>query len=205
MIGKKGILAILAGIVLLSFTSCGTTPELNVNYGLPQSSRQLEGNEVFLDFEDERTNKQIFGQGAQEEFKAFPGNFSLSIAQYGEDGFKIGLYDMKSLFEEVFKRKLEKQGMRVSLDDRTGKPELVIALKVFSLDLVKRKWTVQMTYEAKLIIDGQVRSRQTVSGSGERVKIIKHDQADILMGDVFTDVVNKLDVHKMFKQTGIIS
>jgi uncharacterized lipoprotein YajG len=202
---KKSVLAIMAGLVIMTLASCGTTPELKVNYSLPQSSSQLRGHDIFLGFEDNRPNKQIFGHGAQEEFKRFPGNFSFSVAQYGEQGFKIGLYDIKSMFKEAVKRRLESQGMRVSLSERAGRLELIISLQEFSLDLVKRKWRASMTYEARLIIDGKVRSRQTVSGNGERIKIIRHDQADILMGEVFTDIINKLDVYKMFRKTGIIS
>ena len=201
---KKSVLAIMVGLVIITLASCGMTPELKVNYSLPQSTSQLRGHDIFLDFEDNRPNKQIFGRGAQEEFKRFPGNFSFSIAQHGEGGFKIGLYDMQSMFKEAVKRRLESQGMRVFLDDQAGRLKLVIGLKEFSMDLVKRKWRASMTYEARLIIDGKVRSRQTVSGNGERVKIIRHEQADILIGEVFTDIINKLDVYKMFKKTGII-
>ena len=86
----------LAGAV-----ACATVPELKVNYRLPPKSEALRGRKVCLVFKDMRTNKDILGNRAQQEFKHFSGNVTLSLARENEAGFKMGAYDVSSLFKKL--------------------------------------------------------------------------------------------------------
>jgi hypothetical protein len=185
--------AILFVIPIL--TSCATVPDLEVNYRLPLASEALKGKTVCLEFKDLRTMKGILGKGAQKEFKDFSGNFTFSLAR--------GAYDLPSLFQEVFKRKLENMGVEVLPISKQGEVGVMIALEDFFLDLIDRKWVVTMAYEGRLIKGEQVLAKQKISGRAERFKWIGRKQAKIVMGEFFTDMVNRLDISRLFKQGGL--
>lgn len=193
-------------ILLLSFfilVSCSSIPDLNITYRLPARSDELKGKRVSIAFEDMRGVQDILGEGAKKELMGFSGNISLSLARHKEKGFKLGLYDLRSLFMETFKRKLENSGMTVISERKTGQPELVLVLKRFFLDLVKRRWITRMEYEVRLVVNGKVRSNQIITGEGERYKIVKHAQADTVLGEIFTDILNRVDVGRLFMQANL--
>jgi len=182
---------------------CTTIPDLRVIYRLPLQSGELQGKKVFLEFEDARSTKEVLGRGARGEFKSFSGNLTFSVARGDEPGLKIGAYDIPSLFEEVFRRRLENMGAEALPVRRQSEFRLVIALEDFLLDLVGRKWVVTMAYEARLMKNDRVLGSRQISGEAERLKLIGRKQAHIVMGEFFTDMVNKLDLVKMFAQGGL--
>lgn len=190
------------GILLLmtAMISCATIPHLNVEYRLPPQSYELKGKKVFLVFVDRRAVKDMFGKGAQEDFKNFSGNISFSLARGKEKGFKIGLYKIPSLFMEVFKLKLENLGMEVVSEEEKGETAILIVLEELILDLIDRKWVVTMEYEARLVKDQKILARQMISGQGERLKLLGRSQADVVVGEIFTDMVNRLNVARLFQQ-----
>jgi len=190
------------GILLLltAMFSCATIPHLNVEYRLPSKSDELKGKKVFLVFEDRRAGKDILGKGAQKDFKNFSGNISYSLAKGKEKGFKIGLYKVPSLFMEVFKVRLENLGIEVVSEGEKGETALVIVLEELLLDLIDRDWVVTMEYEARLLKDQKVLARQVITGQGERLKLVGRSQADVVMGEIFTDMINKLNVARLFQQ-----
>ena len=57
-----------------------------------------------------------------------------------------------------------------------------------------------MEYEANLTKDSQIIARETVRGSAERVKIIGSREAEKVVGDLFSDILNRLDIEKLFEQ-----
>jgi len=187
-------------LILTLMASCAVIPELTINYRLPSKSDDLKGKKVFLIFEDIRTAKDIMGQGAIKEFKGFSGKMSFSLARDKEEGFKIGLYDLSALCLKAFQNRLENLGLVVVSEREKGRTELVIAFNEFFLDLVDRQWIARMGYDARLVRDGNIYAKQMISGQAERFKIMGHAQADTVMGEIFTDIVNKLDVVKMFRQ-----
>ena len=187
-------------ILLVIMVSCATINNLKVNYRLPPKSDELKGRKVFLSFKDIRTVKDILGKGAREDFIIFSGNISLSLARGEEEGFKIGVYDLPSFFMEAFKRNLENSGIEVVAEREKSEVELAIVLKDFLLDLIDRKWEITMGYEARLIKDKKVLAKQMMSGQAERFKLIGLDQADVVVGEIFTDMVNRLDLGRLFRQ-----
>lgn len=194
-----GILFLLTGVV-----SCATVPELNVSYRLPPKSDELKGKKVFFGFEDVRKSKDLIGGGARESFKNFSGNISFSLARGDEPGFKMGVYDIPSLFREVFERRLEYLGVEVVSSRTESEIEMVIVLKDFLLDLIDRKWTVTIAYEARVRKDGEVLASQMISGEAERLKLVGRGDADKVMGEIFTDMVNRLDVARLFQQARLL-
>ncbi len=196
---STGILFLLATVV-----SCATVSDLNVAYSLPPKSDELKGKKIFLGFQDARASKDVLGEGAQKEFKRFSGNISFSLVREQGAGFRIGVYDVPSFFEEVFKRRLENLGVEMLPKRKEGEIELVIVLNDFLLDLISREWVATIGYEAKLVKDEEVLSTQLITGKAERFKWVGRGQADTVMGDIFSDMVNKLDVARLFQQANLL-
>jgi len=191
-------------IVFLAFLlSCAMIPELKVNYELPPKSEILEGREIFLAIKDSRQKDDILGDGASTELKNFPGNLTLNITRHGETGFKIGIFQLSPLIEEVFKRRLENEGITLSLNRSEAETELLIVINEFLLDLENRKWIVRMKYEARLIKDGKLLLTRKVSGESERARIFGLREANIVLGDIMTDMVNRLNIKKLFQEAGL--
>ncbi len=180
--------------------SCASVPELKINYRLPTKSDALEGRQVFLSFADLRTKREILGARAQKDFKNFTGNISLFLVRGQEEGSKSGVFDVPSLFLEAFGRRLENLGVQVVPQKDKAAIEMVIALEDFLLDLVGRKWVVTMVYEVRLLKDGTVSAKQRMSGQAERAKVLGTGQAHTVMGEMFTDMVNSLDLAKLFQE-----
>ncbi|MCD4716111.1 MAG: hypothetical protein K8R45_05145, partial [Desulfobacterales bacterium] len=76
-------------------------------------------------------------------------------------------------------------------------------LNEFLLDLVDQRWMVKMSYEAKLLKEGKVLATRTVSGQAERFKLIGRDEAGRAVGEIFTDMINRLDVLGFFQSAGL--
>ena len=194
-----GFLTLLVSLLMVS---CASIPELQVLYKLPPPSKQLKGRLLALTVDDERTSKTVLGKGAREEFKGFSGNISLSVADYNDKEFKVGIFRVPDLMREAFKRKLENLGMEVLSEKTLGKLELMIVLKEFSLDLEGRDWVAKMSYEARLTTAKGAVATQFVNGRAERYQLFGRESADTLMGEIFTDMVNALDLPRLFKQAG---
>lgn len=192
-----GMLGALFIVFLIA--SCATVPELRVEYRVPAKTDVLKGEEIFLDFKDARTNKEILREGAKTEFKGFSGNIALSLAYGEEKGFRTGLYDLRSLFLEIFNKRLTNLGMKVIPKRQSDQAHMVIVLKEFTLDLEKRKWIARMSYEARSLRDNKVLRKETISGQADQMKIMGRAQADKVMGEILTDLVNRLDVVKLLQ------
>ena len=197
----NGLLTILFAAFMVS---CASIPELKVHYQLPPASGQLKGKNLFLEVEDARKTKEIFGQGAKQEFGNFVGNISLIVARHKETGFKIGPFELTAMVKEGFKKRLANAGLKVLSEKSHGEPQMIITLNDFVLDLVGRKWIAKMGYEAKLMKDGKNLSTQIIEGEAERLKLIGRKEADTVTGEIFTDMVNRLDLVRLFRQAGLV-
>jgi uncharacterized lipoprotein YajG len=199
---KKLVGSILGVLFILSMVaSCATIPELRVEYRVPNQKDTFKGKEVSLAFEDIRENKEILGPGARNDFKGFTGNITLSLAYGTEKGFRMGLYDLQSLFMEVFKKRFEVEGIKVVSEGNIAQEKIIIVLKELTLDLDNRKWIAKMSYEARLMRDNRMVVKQTISGQTDHAKIIGRVQADKVMGELFTDLINRMDPVKLLQGT----
>jgi hypothetical protein len=79
---------------------------------------------------------------------------------------------------------------------------LVLALQDFSLDLVGRNWRVKFGYEVRLMKNGNLLAKQFANGEAERLKLMGTEQADTVVGDLFADVMNRINVPKLFRDAG---
>lgn len=192
-----GLCLLMATLLLFS---CASISHLSVKYMLPPASEQLKGKRVCLGYEDARTDKNILAEGARREFKNFSENITFSVARHGETGFKIGAFEVTEVVKDGFKRRAQITGVEIVPEPCPGEPEVRIVLIAFFLDLVGRDWVATMNYEARLLKDGELLSKQSINGQVKKVKIVGRGGADDAMGEVFTDTVNKLDVYRLFEQ-----
>lgn len=176
--------------------ACASKSYIDVNYRLPVASDDLKGKRVFLECRDTRSDKTIFGQNAQAEFKHFTGLFSLSVDQ-GKKPFVAGAFDLPSLFKEAFKRRLENSGLDVIKQPEKTTPVLEIVIREFRLDLVDRKWVAVIRYEARLLKGDLLLVTKTISGDAERLKVIGQRDAEKVLGEIFTEIVNQLNLRKL--------
>lgn len=176
--------------------ACASKSYIDVNYRLPVASDDLKGKHVFLECRDTRSDKTIFGQNAQAEFKHFTGLFALSVDQ-GKKPFVAGAFDLPSLFKEAFKRRLENSGLDVIKQPEKTTPVLEIVIREFRLDLVDRKWVAGIKYEARLLKGDLLLVTTTISGDAERLKVIGQRDAEKVLGEIFTEIVNQLNLRKL--------
>jgi hypothetical protein len=188
--------------LLLLMASCATLPYLNLTYRLPSGKSEMTGRRVTLAIEDERRARSILGAGAMEEFGS-PETISFSIAEEGRPASSLGIYDYPQLLREAFKRRLEHDGIMVASGGEHVEAQISVVIKDLFLDLVNRTWQFRMGYEARLIKNGQILATQSVSGEGERMKIFGRDQAEEVVGEVFTDTLNKLNPRRLLVQAGL--
>jgi hypothetical protein len=178
---------------------CTKPSYIDVTYRLPDASDHLAGRQVALDVRDARSDQTIFSESTREEFVFFTGLFALSLST-GEKDYLAGTYDLAGLFREAFKQKLGYFGAVVIDAPQPGIPLIDVALKRFLLTKEKRKWIVDVSYEAQLRGDGRVLAMQTISGQGERTKIIGHGAAEKVISELFTDSINRFDFQKLFAE-----
>jgi hypothetical protein len=190
------LLLVFIWVIVAVVGACASKSYINVNYRLPVASDDLKGKRVFLECRDIRSDKTIFGQNAQAEFKHFTGLFSLWVNQ-GKKPFVAGAFDLPSLFKETFKRKLENSGLDVITQKEKTIPVLEIVIKEFRLDLVDRKWVAAIRYDARLLKGDLLLVTKTISGDAERLKVIGQGDAEKVLGELFTEIVNRLNLGKL--------
>ena len=201
---NQGVLLSL-GFVLMQavlLPSCATIQDVQVVYQIPEPSKGLKGKKVFIDFQDHRQERDLLGPGAEKEFTYYSGNVDLYVSQGSDPTLPMGSHDVSSLFRRVFARRIQNLGGEVVDRQADGDVVFGVSLLTFSLDLKERTWIARMTYEARVGRNGKVTARQSMTGEAERVKIFGLKQAHQVMSDLFTDVVNRLDIHGLIQKGG---
>lgn len=196
----KFIFFLLGALMGIWVAACSTSSYININYRLPSPSDDLKGKTVFLEFQDMRPEKIFLSKTAQEDFRNFTGIFSLSLAREGTKGNMVGGVDLPMLFAEVFRRRLENRGITVLRVGEKKDPVLEIVLKEFSLDLADKNWKTRITYEARLVRNNTILASETISGTAERFKLLGRSDAEKVLGEIFSDSVNNLDISRLFQQ-----
>jgi len=200
---NQGWMLIPGILVALFFTqACSSIAYIQLNDRLPAKANALEGRKVFLAVEDERKTKEFAGRGVKREFDNFSETLSYSVRKGTEPPLKLGLYDAPSLVKEAFRLRIENEGVEIVPEKKASQVELVFVLQEFSLDLIDRTWKVRLGYEARLVKNGAVLSKQFATGEAERLKIIGTEQADAVVGDLFADVMNRINLVKLFRDAG---
>jgi hypothetical protein len=162
----------------------------------------LAGKKVFLTVDDLRKDKQTLGPGARYEFEDPSGGISLSVAKGAGPGIRKGIYQAPDLLKQAMESRMKHEGIEVAPEAATP-VGLVLLLKSFFVDRVERKWEVAISYEAQMVKEGRVLSSQIVTGEAERFELMGAEQAEVVIGELFTDMVNRLDLHKLFRESGL--
>jgi len=182
------------------FANCSTKSYINVNYRLPLSSYDLQGKRVFLEIRDVRSHKAVFGEKAETKFKNFTGLFLLSLSESKKNNYVVGAFDLPALFEAAFSKRLENMGIEILTEQKETEPVVEIELKKFFLDLVDRKWIAEISYEARLIKENRLLARETISANAKRYKWLSQGDVEKVLEEIFTDLINSLDLRKMFQR-----
>ena len=186
--------------------SWGCTPRtyLIVDYQVPPGSRQLAGQQVRLEVRDLRADPYVLEPAAARQFKGFKDIYSLAWVTADKKRTLAGEYDLLSLFRVTFQKRLEALGVTVVSDDRQQAPVFQVDLHHLKIDQKERNWVAQMSYTASLTKDNQLIAREMVKGSAERVKIIGRKGADNTLSDIFSDIINRLNILNLFSQAQLI-
>lgn len=197
---KRTLLAAAALILLILTGACSSKPFLIVHYQLPPATTGLQGREVSLVIADIREDKALLSQSAAKSLREFNGTYSLVVLKADGSGNLLGVYDLEALMAETFKQRLNLLGLAVTPPAAVTENVLEIKLKEFRLDLSGRKWVVNASYQANLSGNGRLLATESVNGSAERLKVMGKSDAEKVLGELLTDMVNKLDLAKLFEQ-----
>jgi len=185
------------------FFACASHNFLKVHYRLPSQSEALKGQTVYLSFKDMRPNKMFLTGNAKKELKNFSETFSLIVSKDNNSGDLVGAYEVSSLFIEIFKQRLKNSGVTVAVNMDQADAEIGIGLKTFLLDLKGRKWILDLNYQTNIVKDQHIASTQAFSGNAERLRVVGAGNAEKVISDLLTDMLNKLDLEKLFRDAGL--
>lgn len=196
----RTVLIILLVAIATSF--CASKNFLKVNYQLPTESVELKETRVALTVKDVRENAAIVTKSAKQALKNFTGHFALIVAKENKDDKLVGAFGLSSMIREIFKHRLENAGVQVVTEEDFGDSIVEIVLKEFKLDLQNRKWIIKMNYQANLIKQNRVVAGEMITGSAERLRVISGKNAEMVIGELVTDVVNRLNLNDLLQAAG---
>ena len=185
--------------VAIATSFCASKHFLVVNYQLPKEPETLREASVALVFKDSRKNPAIVTKSAKMALKNFSGYFTLIVSQENNKDRLAGAYSLHSMIRQIFKNRLENAGIRVASEGESQETVVEIILKAFKLDLVERKWVINMTYQANLVRQNRFIAGETITGSAERLRVVGSKDAELIVGELITDVVNRLNLSELFK------
>jgi uncharacterized lipoprotein YajG len=200
---KMLIKTLLTGSLICIIVACAKPYHLNVDYHLPEEPQPLTGQKVSLVVEDQREDKSILSKTALKEFDLWDGTYALALGGTPPPE-PVQTYDLPALFHEAMKKRLEAMQIEV-VDASAGDiPALIITLQKIAIDLKAKNWHSHIEYKAQLSRDSSKIAQETVSGQAERTKIMGIGGGQKLTGELFTDVINKLNVPKLFENAGLL-
>ena len=197
---KRWLFTIPALVLAFFAGACTPKPFLKVQYQLPSPSSTLEGEKAAITVTDMRGKNTFLTENAKKSLKNFNETFSLVVLAEDGSGNLTGVYDIVPLFTEVFQQRLKNEGIQVAAVVDDAIPELKIEITEFQLDLVGRKWVVSINYRASLLDSGNLLSMESVSGEAERLKVTGKSDAEKILAELLTDMVNKLNLVRLFQQ-----
>ena len=182
-------------LILFALSACASRSYMKVNYQLPDKTPDKPAiKEIRLSVVDQRNNPNPLSVTAREKLSNFRESYMLIMAPKGKDTPVAGVYDLMSLFETVFRKRLDQMGIRVIDSTSSQIPKLEVAVTLFQLDLRDYKWHFRMSYAIRLEKGGNVLVKQTFSGESERVDVPGMDDSGTTVSEIFADVINQMDI-----------
>jgi len=191
-------ISIILFIGILS-SSCASKNFLTVKYQLPPQAVERKEIKVALAVKDIREDPGIATKSAKMALKNFTEHFALIVAQENKNDRLVGAFSLSSMIREVFKHRLENAGVVVAAEEDPLTPLVEIVLKEFKIDLQNRKWIITMNYQANLVKQDRIAAGQTVTGSAERMRVVSSKDAEIILGELVSDVANKLNLNELLQ------
>jgi hypothetical protein len=191
-------------VALSIITGCTGRAYLIVDYAVTPRSQYLKGQSVVIQVEDLRKNKSVMEPRALRAFPDFRNRYSLAWIMPNRQRILAGEHDLSELFKQTFKKRLERLGVNVVQDVDPAIPVFKVSMNTVRLKLIGVKWYATVSCTAGLVVDGRRVSGETVSGNAERVRVIGRKGADIVLSNIFSDVVNRIDVAKLFEQANLM-
>lgn len=190
---------VLAALVFGGW-SCAQKPYIDVGLLLPPAYHSLAQHTVFIETHDLRGDAPIFNPRAQEQFSNFTGLFALILEGPDNQHTVLGAYQLPLLFETAMAQRLLNLGATIA--DNPAADALVLHLTIdrFTIHLVDRKWMTDIGYEAALSQNGRQLARERIIGSAQRAQIMGRIGAEKVIGEIFTEMINRLDMEALFKQ-----
>ena len=185
--------------VVLATSYCTSKNFLVVNYQLPSETVTTKESQISLVLKDQRVEQALVTKSAKTALKDFSGNFALIVTGDNKDERLVGAFSLSSMIKTIFKQRFENAGIRVAPEDQNQPTTVEIILKEFKLDLVERKWVIQMTYQANLLKENRFVSGQTITSNAERLRIVGSKDAEKVIGELITDAVNRLSLEELFR------
>ena len=195
------IRASMIGLIFIVL-ACASTSYINVRYQLQQAGPPLAAPSVYLSVEDQRPSEVVLNPQAREEMPNFRDLYALSPAQNDAPGKIAGVYDLTGLFYAALKKRLNQRGVTV-VEQRDGEPVMDVILDDFRLELNNRAWTAHLGYRVSLSQSDQRVAKDTITGSAERTKIVGRRVAETMVGDIFSEVINRLNLDQLFQNAGL--
>lgn len=190
-------LLVAAGVMI---GACAPKTYIDVDYRLSMADPSLAGRTVFIETRDDRSDEAMFNQRAKDQFPHFTGFFALSLQSPDDRSTALGAYEVPALFETAIAKRLAKMGVAVTTARSPDIPVFQVKLEQFRIKLIGRKWMADIRYEANLTRDGRLVAREVVSGSAERMKIVGSGGAEKVISEIFSEMINRLDVERLFQQ-----
>jgi len=182
-------------LILFALSACASRSYIKVNYQLPDKIPDKPAiTEIRLSVADQRDNPDPLSARAREKLKNFRGNYMLIMAPKGENAPMEGIYDLRTLFERVFRKRLDQMGIRAVDSTASQIPKLEVAITRFQLDLKDYKWHFRMNYATRLVKDGNVLVKKTFSGQTERLDVPGVDDSGTTVSEMYADLINQLDI-----------
>lgn len=199
-IKNRCITIIIIAMVVMGCFACAKKTYIDVDYRLPSQADTLTGRTVFVETRDLRSDAEIFNERAKKKFAHFTGLFSLSLALPDGKQQILGAYALPKLFQTALEQRLHQLGVVVVAEPSPEIPVFQIKINQFRINLIGQKWMADVSYEASLAQDTQLVAREAVTGSAERLRVMGSGGAEKVIGDIFSEIINRLNIEKLFQQ-----
>lgn len=181
------------------FTGCAGRHYMLVDYQVPVATQELKGLTIRLNIADKREFQTFLTPTAAVKFPDFSNIYSLAWITPEQKRVLAGEHKLTALFKATFKKRLTDHGIGTTDDMNAVVPLLTIKIKQFTLDYKNRKWIADLGYDAVLSQPGHPIAKESVRGAAERVQVIGRKGADTVISELYSDVINRLDLLKLFK------
>mgnify|MGYP001545069921 CR=1 FL=1 len=184
-------------LLLLTLNACGGPSYMNVAYSLPEAYKGFPDHPIFLEVSDQRGDADLFTVDAQQAFRHFTGLFSLEIIGADGNSQMAGAYDLEGLFDQALRERFRRQGVTVLETPRADADRLTVTVETFKIDLRSHKWIADVGYAVALQKPSGTIIKEKVRGNAERVKLVGRRDIEKVIGDIFSDSVNRLNLKRL--------